>query len=125
MAGQGKDRKLDDALTKSFPSSDPPSSGRATATEPTGTPVGRKSPEITRAQVEQARSGSVVEGSQGAEPAKGGSLLRPAPGDDAPPGTRGTGPDVCPVCQGSGRADSLICANCDGQGNVTRAIGGA
>jgi hypothetical protein len=47
-----------------------------------------------------------------------------APGDDAAPGTPGTGEDVCPMCNGSGRVDGRPCDNCDGAGRVTEGIGG-
>jgi DnaJ-class molecular chaperone len=47
------------------------------------------------------------------------------PGDEAPPGTKGTGEDVCPTCHGSGRVESAKCETCGGTGKVTRAIGGA
>jgi len=47
------------------------------------------------------------------------------PGDDAAPGTPGTGEDVCPTCHGSGRKDADACATCGGSGKVIRAIGGA
>lgn len=52
------------------------------------------------------------------------------PGDEAPAGTPGTGEDVCPVCQGSGRAadtdegDDAPCPNCGGTGVITEGIGG-
>jgi hypothetical protein len=45
-----------------------------------------------------------------------------APGDEAPPGTPGTGDDVCPECAGSGRIDGRECANCLGRGRVVKAI---
>jgi hypothetical protein len=48
-----------------------------------------------------------------------------APGDDAPPGTPGTGEDICPVCSGSGRQEGRPCPNCDGTGTVTEGLGGA
>jgi hypothetical protein len=48
-----------------------------------------------------------------------------APGDQAPPGTPGTGEDVCPQCGGSGRVASGNCPNCLGTGKVTVGIGGA
>ena len=49
-----------------------------------------------------------------------------APGDQAPPGTRGTGEDVCPACGGSGRNNAGgTCPNCLGKGTVTVGIGGA
>jgi RecJ-like exonuclease len=47
------------------------------------------------------------------------------PGDEAAPGTPGTGEDVCPECHGSGRLQSGACRNCGGTGKVIRAIGGA
>jgi DnaJ-class molecular chaperone len=47
------------------------------------------------------------------------------PGDEAPPGTPGTGENVCPVCHGTGRAGAASCANCGGTGKVTTGIGGA
>jgi len=47
------------------------------------------------------------------------------PGDQAPPGTPGTGEDVCPKCGGSGRLDQGECENCGGIGRVIRGIGGA
>jgi hypothetical protein len=47
-----------------------------------------------------------------------------APGDDAPPGTPGTGEDVCPVCNGTGRVEGRVCENCDGAGRIIEGIGG-
>lgn len=47
------------------------------------------------------------------------------PGDEAKPGTPGTGEDVCPTCRGSGRTDGAACETCGGTGKITRAIGGA
>ena len=48
------------------------------------------------------------------------------PGDEAPPGTPGTGEDVCPTCGGSGEirlqqgffAISRTCGQCRGEGKV-------
>jgi hypothetical protein len=48
-----------------------------------------------------------------------------APGDEAPPGTPGTGEDVCPRCGGSGKLASGTCPACQGTGKVTVGIGGA
>jgi hypothetical protein len=48
-----------------------------------------------------------------------------APGDEAPPGTQGTGDDICEQCGGSGRANGGQCPNCAGTGKVTRGISGA
>jgi hypothetical protein len=48
------------------------------------------------------------------------------PGDEARPGTPGTGEDICPQCNGSGRgARGEACPNCEGTGRIVRGIGGA
>lgn len=47
------------------------------------------------------------------------------PGDEAPPGTPGTGEAMCPVCNGSGKRDQQACPNCGGTGIVIEGIGGA
>ena len=53
----------------------------------------------------------------------GGESL--SPGDEAAPGTVGSGDDVCPVCAGSGKnASGGACPNCRGTGIVTEGIGG-
>lgn len=46
------------------------------------------------------------------------------PGDEAPPGTPGTAEDICPVCNGSGKADGGQCQNCGGSGRIIEGIGG-
>ncbi len=46
------------------------------------------------------------------------------PGDEAPPGTPGTGENVCPECRGSGRVGAATCQNCGGSGKVVEGIGG-
>ncbi len=48
-----------------------------------------------------------------------------APGDEAPPGTEGTGEDICPDCSGEGKVDGGDCPECAGSGTVVRGIGGA
>ena len=45
-----------------------------------------------------------------------------APGDEAPPGTPGTGDDVCADCAGSGKIDGRDCETCLGRGRVIKAI---
>lgn len=45
-----------------------------------------------------------------------------APGDEAPPGTPGTGEDVCADCAGSGKIDGRDCETCLGRGRVIKAI---
>jgi len=47
------------------------------------------------------------------------------PGDEAAPGTPGTGEAICPACEGSGRVRGTSCPNCGGSGKVIKAIGGA
>lgn len=47
------------------------------------------------------------------------------PGDVAPPGTPGTGENVCPDCRGTGRRQDETCPNCGGTGKVIDGIGGA
>jgi hypothetical protein len=51
------------------------------------------------------------------------SLARP--GDEVPPGTPGSGDDVCPRCKGAGKTEGQECEYCSGTGMITRAIGGA
>lgn len=48
------------------------------------------------------------------------------PGDQAHPGTPGTGENLCPDCGGSGRtADDARCETCAGTGRVIEGVGGA
>jgi hypothetical protein len=49
----------------------------------------------------------------------------PRPGDEAPPGTPGTGENVCRGCGGSGRRDGRPCTDCGGTGRITEGVGGA
>ena len=46
------------------------------------------------------------------------------PGDDAAPGTPGTGENVCPDCKGSGRLNNAPCKTCGGTGKVIEGISG-
>ena len=46
------------------------------------------------------------------------------PGDDARPGTPGTGENVCPDCKGSGRLANVPCKTCGGTGKVIEGISG-
>jgi hypothetical protein len=59
-------------------------------------------------------------------PEKPRSTMPMSPGDEARPGTPGTGEDICPECNGRGKtAKGERCGNCDGTGRIVRAIGGA
>jgi hypothetical protein len=54
-----------------------------------------------------------------------GSVPHRKPGDEAPPGTPGTGEDICQDCSGTGkRADGSECPACEGTGRVIEGIGG-
>ena len=47
------------------------------------------------------------------------------PGDEARPGTPGTGENLCPECAGRGvLADGGMCPSCGGTGTVIEGIGG-
>ena len=47
------------------------------------------------------------------------------PGDEAPPGTPGTGEDICRACRGTGKQDGKDCPECGGTGKVIEGVGGA
>lgn len=53
-----KDKKVDEAVDMTFPASDPVAVGQATSTEPPKSPTDRKSPVISKEEIEQARRGS-------------------------------------------------------------------
>jgi DnaJ-class molecular chaperone len=46
------------------------------------------------------------------------------PGDQAKPGTPGTGENVCVKCHGTGRIGNERCDQCGGSGRVIEGIGG-
>ncbi|HEX6956662.1 MAG TPA: hypothetical protein VF194_01630 [Ferrovibrio sp.] len=47
------------------------------------------------------------------------------PGDQAGPGTPGTGENICPQCQGRGRLEEgRPCPDCGGSGKIIEGIGG-
>ena len=46
------------------------------------------------------------------------------PGDQAKPGTPGTGENVCPDCHGSGKLGAKPCPTCGGTGKVIEGISG-
>jgi DnaJ-class molecular chaperone len=88
--------------------------------EQEGHPEGRDADHWARAEQEAGSAGQqppVAE--QSTAPMSAGS-----PGDDAAPGTAGTGEDVCPKCQGSGRLENAVCENCGGTGIVIKGVAG-
>ena len=52
-----REKKIDDAIDKTFPASDPTATGPATSTEPPARPTDRKAPVVTREEIEEARKG--------------------------------------------------------------------
>lgn len=57
----------------------------------------------------------------------GGKFTPPnlKPGDEALPGTPGTGEDICQDCTGTGkRKDGSECPTCEGTGRIVQGIGG-
>ncbi len=47
------------------------------------------------------------------------------PGDEAEPGTVGTGEDICQECSGTGKLeDGRECPACEGTGRIVQGIGG-
>ena len=80
----------------------------------------------------KANQVAVAQMTGASNPPAGGGIRQPSgaqapmsPGDDAPPGTPGTGENVCPGCGGSGQQAGSECAQCQGTGKVTVGIGGA
>lgn len=61
-------------------------------------------------------------GRRGDEPVRAQAPM--SPGDEAPPGTPGTGEDICPRCAGTGKLAGGDCPHCQGTGKVTSGIGG-
>jgi hypothetical protein len=46
------------------------------------------------------------------------------PGDEAEPGTPGTGENICRHCNGTGQHDGRRCPVCGGTGKVTEGLAG-
>ena len=67
-------------------------------------------------------------GDHPSNPSDGGNADRRAPlapGDEAPPGTPGTGEAICRTCGGKGQVNGGTCPECQGSGTVIEGIGGA
>ena len=56
------------------------------------------------------------------QPAGGNPTINP--GDQAAPGTPGTGENVCPECKGSGQVNAAPCRNCGGSGVIIEGVSG-
>ena len=54
---QEQDKKVDEAVARTFPASDPTATGKATSTEPPKRPKDRKAPLISKEEIEQAQRG--------------------------------------------------------------------
>jgi DnaJ-class molecular chaperone len=47
------------------------------------------------------------------------------PGDEARPGSKQSGDQICPDCGGTGRVEGADCPSCAGTGRVTAIVGDA
>lgn len=102
---------LDNGIEESFPASDPVSVSVARLIPPSTSAV---SPAADQSVAGEEDPGASVD------------VLTPHLGDEAPPGTPGTGEGLCRDCGGKGRAEGGgPCPTCDGTGKVTVGIGGA
>lgn len=73
-----------------------------------------------------ARSQGASDQTAGAQGARASAPSAPmSPGDEAPPGTAGTGEDLCRTCGGDGQVNGSPCPDCEGTGRITVGIGGA
>lgn len=124
MASDGEQKRLEDAAG--------PHGARTTelvGIDDIGLPSGIQPEDVQdMAQMDPAAAGGGQAGGQqsGGAPkpveVDGGQGL--SPGDEAAPGTVGSGDDVCPVCAGSGKNAEGACPNCRGTGIITEGIGG-
>jgi hypothetical protein len=72
---------------------------------------------------EEAKVASEAQDGNGSDPTPNATDMNP--GDDAPPGTPGTGEDVCLQCSGKGKIqDGGECLNCGGTGKVIKGVAG-
>ena len=44
--------------------------------------------------------------------------------EEVPPGTTGSGENVCRTCEGTGQVQGKACVDCDGTGKVVTPLGG-
>ena len=129
MASDGEQKRLEEAAG--------PHGARTTelvGIDDIGLPSGIQPEDVkglAQAQMDPAAAGGGVQGGgqqSGGAPspvAVGGGQGSLNPGDEAAPGTVGSGDDVCPVCAGKGKnAGGIPCPNCRGTGIITEGIGG-
>lgn len=101
---------LDHGLEESFPASDPVSVSVTKL--------------VPVSAVTEVPSSTSVAGEE--DPGAADDLQTPHPGDEAAPGSAGTGEGLCRDCGGTGRtSQGAECPACDGSGKVTVGIGGA
>lgn len=128
MASDGEQKRLEDAAG--------PHGARTTelvGVDDIGLPSGIQPEDVQDMQQDQIDPTAGARAQQGGAHPTGGapSPVRVnggqdlSPGDEAAPGTVGSGDDVCPVCSGSGKnASGGACPNCRGTGIITEGIGG-
>ena len=131
MASDGEQKRLEDAAG--------PHGARTTelvGVDDIGLPSGIQPEDVK--DMPQAGTVAAINGGGGSAGSSGGGRHTGAPspqqvsggeglspGDEAAPGTVGSGDDVCPVCAGSGKnASGGACPNCRGTGIITEGIGG-
>lgn len=132
MAGDGEQKRLEEAAG--------PHGARTTelvGVDDIGLPSGIQPEDVQDVKDAAMDPSAAGAGRQGGSQGRGQPLETPpgpvsvnagqdlSPGDEAAPGTVGSGDDVCPVCSGSGKnASGGPCPNCRGTGIVTEGIGG-
>ena len=128
MASDGEQKRLEDAAG--------PHGARTTelvGVDDIGLPSGIQPEDVKDLKQAQMDPSAMAGGQQGGgrqtggapSPVKVDAGQGMSPGDEAAPGTVGSGDDVCPVCAGSGKnAGGAMCPNCRGTGIITEGIGG-
>ena len=129
MASDGEQKRLEDAAG--------PHGARTTelvGVDDIGLPSGIQPEDVKGLEQAQMDPAAMAGGSQQGGGRQSGGAPSPVqvdggqdlnPGDEAAPGTVGSGDDVCPVCSGSGKnASGGACPNCRGTGIITEGIGG-
>jgi hypothetical protein len=70
------------------------------------------------------RTMSIPNNANPPKPERQPGIGNPAPGDEATPGTPGTGENLCPDCGGTGKQGERPCPSCGGTGKIIEGIGG-